>query len=56
MKVDDVLAEEFSIFPGMEEVPCFLWVYSHFKEGEYDVIIVDSAPTERRSGSSPCPM
>ncbi len=45
MKVDDVLAEEFSIFPGMEEVSCFLWVYSHFKEGEYDVIIVDSAPT-----------
>ena len=45
MKVDDVLAEEFSIFPGMEEVSCFLWVYSHFKEGDYDVIIVDSAPT-----------
>lgn len=45
MKVDDVLAEEFSIFPGMEEVSCFLWVYSHFKEGQYDVIIVDSAPT-----------
>ena len=45
MKVDDVLAEEFSIFPGMEEVSCFLWVYSHFKEGNYDVIIVDSAPT-----------
>ena len=45
MKVDDVLAEEFSIFPGMEEVSCFLWVYSHYKEGDYDVIIVDSAPT-----------
>lgn len=45
MKVDDVLAEEFSIFPGMEEVSCFLWVYSHFKEAQYDVIIVDSAPT-----------
>ncbi len=45
MKVDDILAEEFSIFPGMEEVSCFLWVYSHFKDDEYDVIIVDSAPT-----------
>jgi arsenite-transporting ATPase len=45
MRVDDVLAEEFSIFPGMEEVSCFLWVYSHFKDGDYDVIIVDSAPT-----------
>jgi arsenite-transporting ATPase len=45
MKVDDVLSEEFSILPGMEEVSCFLWVYQHFQEGEYDVIIVDSAPT-----------
>ncbi|MBI2487518.1 MAG: ArsA family ATPase [Deltaproteobacteria bacterium] len=45
MKVDDVLSEEFSILPGMEEVSCFLWVYQHFQSGEYDVIIVDSAPT-----------
>ena len=45
MKVDDILAEEFSIFPGMEEVSCFLWVYSHYTEDDYDVIIVDSAPT-----------
>lgn len=45
MKVDDILAEEFSVFPGMEEVSCFLWVYNHFKEKKYDVIIVDSAPT-----------
>ncbi len=45
MKVDDVLSEEFSILPGMEEVSCFLWVYQHFQSGSYDVIIVDSAPT-----------
>ncbi len=45
MKVDDILAEEFSIFPGMEEVSCFLWVYSHYSESDFDVIIVDSAPT-----------
>ena len=45
MKVDDILAEEFSVLPGMEEVSCFLWVYSHFKEDVFDVIIVDSAPT-----------
>ncbi len=45
MNVDDILAEEFSIFPGMEEVSCFLWVYSHYQEKKYDVIIVDSAPT-----------
>lgn len=45
MKVDDILAEEFSVFPGMEEVASFLWVYNHYKDKTYDVIIVDSAPT-----------
>lgn len=45
MKVDDILSEEFSVLPGMEEVSCFLWVHSHFKDDLYDVIIVDSAPT-----------
>ncbi len=45
MQVDDILAEEFSVFPGMEEVASFLWVYNHYKENQFDVIIVDSAPT-----------
>jgi len=45
MNVDDILAEEFSVFPGMEEVASFLWVYNHYRENNYDVIIVDSAPT-----------
>ena len=45
MQVDDILAEEFSVFPGMEEVASFLWVYNHYKENQYDVIIVDTAPT-----------
>lgn len=45
MNVNDILAEEFSVFPGMEEISSFLWVNNHFVEGDYDVIIVDSAPT-----------
>ena len=45
MNVDDILAEEFSVFPGMEEVSAFLWVNNHYHEADYDVIIVDSAPT-----------
>jgi len=43
--VKEVLAEEMSILPGMEEVSAFLWINSHVEEGKYDVIIVDSAPT-----------
>jgi len=43
--VDDIMAEEMSILPGMEEVSAFLWINSHVEEGKYDVIIVDSAPT-----------
>ncbi|MGH7908750.1 MAG: ArsA family ATPase [Thermodesulfobacteriota bacterium] len=45
LKVDEILTEEFSVLPGMEEVSSFLWVYQHFQEELYDVIIVDSAPT-----------
>jgi len=45
MNVDDILAEEFSVFPGMEEISAFLWVHNHYHEADYDVIIVDSAPT-----------
>jgi len=43
--VDELIAEELCIFPGMEEVASFLWVHDHFKKGKYDVIIIDSAPT-----------
>jgi arsenite-transporting ATPase len=45
LKVDEILTEEFSVLPGMEEVSSFLWVYHHFQYGSFDVIIVDSAPT-----------
>lgn len=45
MNVNDILAEEFSVFPGMEEIASFLWVNNHYVEGDYNVIIVDSAPT-----------
>src|SRR3972149_2984367 len=33
LKVDEILTEEFSILPGMEEVSSFLWVYHHFQCG-----------------------
>lgn len=43
--IEEVLAEELTILPGMEEVCCYLWINHHFKKAAYDVIVVDSAPT-----------
>ncbi len=43
--VDNILAEELAILPGMEEVCAFLWINKHYEDREYEVIIVDSAPT-----------
>lgn len=43
--LDEILAEELSVLPGMEEVSSFLWINKHLKDGIYDVIILDAAPT-----------
>jgi arsenite-transporting ATPase len=43
--VDEIIAEELSVLPGMEEVSSFLWINKHFKDGIYDAIILDAAPT-----------
>jgi arsenite-transporting ATPase len=43
--VENVLAEELSALPGMEEASAFLWIEKYYTENEYDVIIIDSAPT-----------
>ncbi|MEZ4684569.1 MAG: ArsA family ATPase [Bacteroidia bacterium] len=41
----NVVAEELSVLPGMEEASAFLWIEKFYSEGEYDLIIIDSAPT-----------
>jgi arsenite/tail-anchored protein-transporting ATPase len=38
-------AEEFLVFPGMDELFALLEVNKHARSGEYDVIVVDCAPT-----------
>lgn len=43
--VDGLEAEEFLVFPGMDELFALLGVNEHARSGEYDVIIVDCAPT-----------
>ena len=41
----EALAEEMAALPGMEEGAIFLWVEQLYREGEFDVIVIDSAPT-----------
>ena len=43
--LSDVEAEEMAIFPGMEELSALLYVNQWQKEGRYDVIVLDCAPT-----------
>ncbi|HHH49512.1 MAG TPA: ArsA family ATPase [Saprospiraceae bacterium] len=43
--VKNVVAEELSVLPGMEEASAFLWLDKYYNEGTYDLIIIDSAPT-----------
>jgi len=43
--VDSVLAEEMSALPGMEEASAFLWIEKFYAEDDYDLIVIDSAPT-----------
>jgi len=43
--VDSIEAEELSVFPGMEELFSLMEIRNYRKTGEYDVIIVDCAPT-----------
>lgn len=43
--VEQVLAEEMSALPGMEEASAFLWIEKYYAEKSFDLIIIDSAPT-----------
>ena len=43
--MDDVVAQEMTAFPGMEELASLLQVEQHYDSGTYDVIIIDAAPT-----------
>lgn len=43
--LDEILAEELAILPGMEEVSLLLYINSYVKRRAFDVIILDCAPT-----------
>jgi arsenite/tail-anchored protein-transporting ATPase len=43
--LDEVMAEEMTVLPGMDELGNLLWIADHVESGEYDVVVVDAAPT-----------
>jgi arsenite/tail-anchored protein-transporting ATPase len=43
--LDEVMAEEMTVLPGMDEVGSLLWIADHHDSGLYDVVVVDAAPT-----------
>ena len=43
--LDEVMAEEMTVLPGMDELGNLLWIGDHVDEGHYDLIVVDAAPT-----------
>lgn len=43
--LDGVQAEELAILPGMDEIFGLVRMKRHYDDGEYDVLIIDSAPT-----------
>ena len=43
--VEQIVAEELSALPGMEEASAFLWLEEYYSEGQYELIVIDSAPT-----------
>ena len=43
--LDEILAEELAILPGMEEVSLLLYINHYTRRKDYDVMILDCAPT-----------
>lgn len=43
--LEDISAEEMAIIPGMEMIAALFYIIQFKEEGEYDVIVMDTAPT-----------
>ena len=44
-RASEIVAEEVTIIPGLEEGASLLWINEYFQRDEFDVLIVDAAPT-----------
>ena len=43
--IDSVMAEELALIPGMDEIVSLINIYRNAREGNFDVVIIDAAPT-----------
>ena len=43
--MEEVVADEMAVLPGMEELANLLYIIDYYRSGKYDVITVDCAPT-----------
>jgi len=43
--MDAVMAEELALIPGMDEIVSLLNIYRNARDGDFDVVVIDAAPT-----------
>jgi arsenite-transporting ATPase len=43
--IDTVMAEELALIPGMDEIVSLINIYRNAREGDFEVVIIDAAPT-----------
>jgi arsenite-transporting ATPase len=43
--VDPIMAEELALVPGMDEVVSLVNIYRNAREGNFEVVVIDAAPT-----------
>jgi arsenite/tail-anchored protein-transporting ATPase len=43
--INDVMAEELALIPGMNEIVSLINIYRNAREGNFDVVVIDAAPT-----------
>jgi arsenite-transporting ATPase len=43
--MSEVMAEELALVPGMDEIVSLLNIYRNARDGDFDVVVIDAAPT-----------
>src|SRR5437016_3920500 len=43
--IDSVMAQELALIPGMDEIVSLINIYRNAREGNFDVVVIDAAPT-----------